>query len=518
VVGSGASIKRSILWDRVFVDGKSALRGAVVCSKTRIRQESELYEGSVVGADCTLGKGCLVKPQVKIWPGKTIDSGSQLSASLVWGQRCSGSLLCSQGVLGLVNVELTPSTVARLGMAWGNTLKAGDSVQISCDGEPAGKMLKRALIAGALSAGVQVTDLGTLPVPAARLAVTRTKAKAAAYLGMAHQAENALLLQFFGHNGLSLGTVEQRKLESCYQREEFRLGKIGEVQFQPGALESYLEQLLVSLPPIKRERIMEPVVAVPKGILAQFTSRFLSALGVGSLILEEERPSSEEKGWLSAVQLCQMVLEHKAPFGVRIEAGGERLLLVDEDGSPVSRELMWAVLAKLALAGGQRKLAAPVTAPNVLEEIAQEYDGTVTRTASDTRSILEEQMAENQENLFFPVCDAFAFLGQLLAYLSQGQSSLSQLLGQIPSFHRSQRKVSCPWELRGKVMRRLVEQEHEQLDLVDGIKIPQNIGWALVLPDEKEPYFQVYSEAQSQEEADLLAAAYMERIGAFQED
>ncbi len=153
-----------------------------------------------------------------------------------------------------------------------------------------------------------------------------------------------------------------------------------------------------------------------------------------------------------------------------------------------------------------------------MEEIAQEYDGTVTRTASDTRSILEEQMAENQENLFFPVCDAFAFLGQLLAYLSQGQSSLSQLLGQIPSFHRSQRKVSCPWELRGKVMRRLVEQEHEQLDLVDGIKIPQNIGWALVLPDEKEPYFQVYSEAQSQEEADLLAAAYMERIGAFQED
>ena len=142
VVGRGASIKRSILWDRVFVDGRSALRGTVVCSKTRIRQDSELYEGSVVGADCSLGKGCLVKPQVKIWPGKAIDSGSKLTTSLVWGQRCSSSLVCSRGVVGLVGVELTPASVARLGTAWGNILKEGDQVQVSCDGEKASRMLK----------------------------------------------------------------------------------------------------------------------------------------------------------------------------------------------------------------------------------------------------------------------------------------------------------------------------------------------------------------------------------------
>ncbi len=68
------------------------------------------------------------------------------------------------------------------------------------------------------------------------------------------------------------------------------------------------------------------------------------------------------------------------------------------------------------------------------------------------------------------------------------------------------------------MMRQLVEQAGGKLDLVDGIKIPQEVGWALVLPDEREPYFQIYSEAGSQEEADLLASAYMERIGAFREE
>lgn len=515
VVGSGASLKRSILWDRVFVEGKSALRGAVICAKTRIRQESEIYEGAVVGADCSLGKGCLVKPQVKIWPGKTIDSGSKLDSSLVWGQRCSGSLLGSQGVLGIVNVELTPAAVARLGTAWGNTLKDGDSVQVSCDGEAESRMLKRALIAGALAAGVQVTDLGTLPVPAARLAVAKTKAKAAAHLGVAHQAQDSILVQFFDEKGLTLGTGEQRKLENIYQREEFRLGKVGAVQFQPGALESYLEHLVLNLPSLNREKQLEPTVAVPKGVLAQFASRFLTSLGIGSVIMEEAAPPCQEKGWLSAVRLSQMVVEQGAPFGVRIEAGGERLLLVDEKGSPVGEELMWALMTKMALEDGQRQLSVPVTAPSVLEEMAEEYGGTVARTASDPRSILEGTV-DSKQGALFPVYDAFAFLGQLLAYLSKINLSLSQVLAQIPKFNRSQRTVSCPWELRGRVMRQLVEEEIGELQLVDGIKIPQNVGWALVLPDEAEPFFQVYSEASSQEEADMLATAYMERIGAFQ--
>ena len=515
VVGGGASLKRTILWDRVFVDSKSALRGAVVCSKTRIGQEAELYEGAVVGADCALGRGCLVKPQVKIWPGKTIDSGSKLTSSLIWGQRCSGSLLGSQGVMGIVNVELTPTSVARLGTAWGNTLKETDTVQVSSDGQAASRMLKRALVAGALASGVQVVDLGTLPLPAARLAVTKTKAKAAAYLGLAHQAKDAILIQFFDEQGLALSTAQSRKLENTYQREEFRLGRVGDVEFQPGALESYLEHLTINLPSPSRDRQLEPVVAVPRGVLAQFATRFLGSLGVGSVIMEQDAPFCQEKGWLSAVRLSQMVVEGRAPFGISIEGGGERLLLVDEQGAPVGEELLWALLGKLALEGGQRRLSVPVTAPGVLEEMAEEYGAMVERTASDSRSVLEGTLDPGAGELF-PIYDAFAFLGYLLAYLSKQELSLSQLLTKIPSFHRSQRTVPCPWELRGRVMRQLVEEEEGELELVDGIKIPQGVGWALVLPDEAEPCFQVYSEAQSQEEADLLATAYMERIGSFQ--
>lgn len=513
VVRSGASIKRSILWDRVFIDNKSALRGAVLSSKTRVGEESELYEGAVLGADCVLGAGCLVKPDVKIWPGKKIHSGSKLKSSLVWGQRAGTSLLGREGAVGIVNVELTPAFAALLGTAWGNIHKDGEAVQVSSSGTKEARVLKRALIAGALAAGVEVTDLGTLPQPAARVAVGKTGARGAAYLSSEESREAAARIEFFDENGLALSTAQLRQLETILAREEFRPGNFGDLKFQPGALEGYLEHLLLKLPPVKRERELAPVVTVPKGILAQFAARFLETLGVGSIIREEEALLSREQRWLSQVRLSQLVVESKSPFGIGIEGSGEKMLLVDERGRVVSQDLIWALLAKLRLSGGVRKLQAPVTAPSVLEEMAEELGAEVARVGADSRSVLEGM--EEQGSLF-PIYDAFAFLGSLLAFLAEREKSLSQILEEIPSFHRSESTAACPWELRGKVMRQLVESEVGELELIDGVKITEGVGWALVLPDDREPCFRVYSEAKSQEEADLLASAYMERIGSFQ--
>ena len=52
---------------------------------------------------------------------------------------------------------------------------------------------------------------------------------------------------------------------------------------------------------------------------------------------------------------------------------------------------------------------------------------------------------------------------------------------------------------------------------MDGLKSPGG-GLGFGFAGRKGPYFQIYSEAGSQEEADLLASAYMERIGAFREE
>ena len=70
-----------------------------------------------------------------------------------------------------------------------------------------------------------------------------------------------------------------------------------------------------------------------------------------------------------------------------------------------------------------------------------------------------------------------------------------------------------PWEQKGSVMRVLVEQSKDRtVDLVDGVRIHHDQGWALVLPDPDEPTTSVIAEATSTEAATRLADEYVRRI------
>ena len=53
-----------------------------------------------------------------------------------------------------------------------------------------------------------------------------------------------------------------------------------------------------------------------------------------------------------------------------------------------------------------------------------------------------------------------------------------------------------PWEQKGMVMRTMVERLGDRdVVLVDGVKVPEDDGWALVLPDPEEPVTHVWAEA-----------------------
>ncbi|HHX73635.1 MAG TPA: NDP-sugar synthase, partial [Firmicutes bacterium] len=93
VIGSGtqveaeASVKRSILFRNTYIGPRAELRGAVLCNRVRVMSGTSLFEGAVVGDDCVLEENVTVKPDVRIWPHKRIESGSMLAESVIWGTK-----------------------------------------------------------------------------------------------------------------------------------------------------------------------------------------------------------------------------------------------------------------------------------------------------------------------------------------------------------------------------------------------------------------------------------------------
>jgi mannose-1-phosphate guanylyltransferase/phosphomannomutase len=95
------------------------------------------------------------------------------------------------------------------------------------------------------------------------------------------------------------------------------------------------------------------------------------------------------------------------------------------------------------------------------------------------------------------------------------QTPLSEVRRGLPVSAYITATEFCPWEAKGKVMRRLLE-EHQgrDLDLVDGLKVFVDGGFVLVRPDPDEPSYHVVASVDDPELAQRLVDEYLDRVRA----
>ena len=114
---------------------------------------------------------------------------------------------------------------------------------------------------------------------------------------------------------------------------------------------------------------------------------------------------------------------------------------------------------------------------------------------------------------FLPAYDATATLVELVSMLGSTGQSLSKLVRSLPPVHIAHETVMTPWEQKGMVMRTIVEQlDGRELVLIDGVKVVEDDGWALVLPDPDEPLTHIWAEGPSEARARARAQQYAVRL------
>ncbi|MGH7759369.1 MAG: hypothetical protein ACREN7_08660, partial [Candidatus Dormibacteria bacterium] len=514
VVDAGAKVSNTVLWPQVYIGERSRLRQAVVCSSATIKPDVLLEDSSVIGDDCTIGSRSVVEQGVRIWPGKEIEPGSVVHESVIWAGTWRSSLFSKAGITGIINVELTPEWCARLGAAWSATQPRGSHLAICRDRSPGSGMIKRAMIAGMISAGAQVVDLGELPVP-----VTCHYTRESSVVGTVHvlasplDARSADLL-VLDERGMALDRRGERRLENTFFREDFRRvlpGEITDILAPQGTLDAYAAHAISQLDrqAIDRSRT-RVLVDFAFSSASLVLPHLLRELGLEAITLragfEEEaailpQARSREDELQQASAITGAV---SARLGARLYPSAQRLILIDDEGAVMPYEEASCILAMLALqARGPGKVVAPVSASSRLGQVVQENGGQLVLTRADSASIV--RAATRNEALF--ACDetgGFVWPSHLSAYdgiytllatvemLVTQDKHLSELRRRLEPASHLEEAVACPWEVKGEVMRRLVEDyRKERLDLTDGLKVAVDGGWALVLPDPDRPSYRV---------------------------
>lgn len=531
IVDSRANIDRSIIWRNCYIGEDVELRGAIVSRQCSLRAKSALYEGVVVGDNSIIGEGAALHAGVKLWPGKEVDPGAVIKSSIIWGSQGRRVLFGRYGVTGVINVDLTPEFAARLGAAFGASLPRGSVVTINRDQHPGSRMLKRAVIAGLPSAGVNVQDLQTVPIPVARYYTAKTAAAGGVHVRISPFDQRVVDIRFFGSDGMNLSKHEERDIERVFFREDLRrafMGGIGQISYASDVIPRYSAGFLAA---VDQEAIrsagFDIVVDYAFASTSQVLPEILQALAVTTTPLgarvDPAHISIEEEMFLSERRRLGVIVSALgSDLGVRLDVGGEKMFLVDHTGAQVPEPISCAAMVELALRSWPGStVAAPVNQSSALEAIARRHGGRVVRTAVDQASIMHTAsnadvvMAADGTGLFFfprfqPVADGMMAVVMLLQWLAQQRTSLLDVVTDLPPVHTVSAAVHCAWDVKGAVMRRLQSQGNMgDMQVIDGVRLA--LGgerWVLIRPDPDRPIFHVTAEAENDEESAALLAEY----------
>ncbi len=541
VVKPGAFLHRAVVQDNAQIGPQTNLRGCVIGKSTDVLRAARIEEGAVIGDECVIEEEAFVSHDVKVYPFKTIEAGAVVNTSVIWESRGQRSLFGPRGVSGLVNVEITPELVVRLGSAYATTLRKGSTVTTARDGSRAARALKRAVTSALTASAIDVRDLEVAPMPLVRFDVRSSDAAGGVVIRATEGDAERVDIIFLDSEGSDLSSAVQRKLDRVVSRQEFRRAfpdEIGELRFPARTAGSYARDLLDRVDTSGlSEADLKIVIDADGGAASLVLPTLLGHLGVDALTvngrLDETFPAGPPGARQRALdRLGELVASSRAAFGVRFDHTGERITIVDERGDLIDDER--ALLVFLDLVASENRgaeVALPVTTTRVADQVTRFHGLTVRRTSLSAADLTR---AAGEANVVFaadgrggfvvpefaPAIDGVAAFVKLAALVARTRLPLSAIDARIPAISVLRRSVATPWAAKGTVMRRVVESVDPDggctIDTTDGVRVVQPDGsWVLVLPDPAEAVTHLWAEGCATTDAGQLLQRWGAVVAAF---
>jgi mannose-1-phosphate guanylyltransferase / phosphomannomutase len=536
VLSNGVTLRDHARTARCVIDastylGRSVLvEGAVVGRSCDIRAHSRIQEGAAIGDNCTIGEQSVVMPSIRIYPFKEVESGAVVDRHLIWESRLASRLFGRDAIAGLINVDLTPETALRIGIALGTALDRGASVATSRAAPPSARLLKRAVLSGIISTGVDVADLQVMPAAVTRHLVKAEGLGAGVHVRPSAADPEVVEIQIFEAPGIQATPELIKEVEKNYLRQEFRRAawdQVGQITFPGRAVQSYIQDLLRTLDVESiRSRGFRIVVDYSQSAASLVLPMVLGALEVEAVSAHPytggTAPGAGTRLSEALGQAKRLVTAVGADFGVVLDESGERIYLVDEQAHEVAVEQELLLFLSLLTSNGQGgRLAFPTTVTSLVERLVQGTKLEVTRTPASLTALTRAAAGDGVIFAgsvgggfvfpdFLPAYDGVASLCKLLELLAPVRKPLSELVADLPQSKVVHRQVRCPWGRKGAVMRILTEQtKGKKVETLDGIKVYERRGWVQVLPDPDEPLVHVYAEGGTEEDTARLEEEFL---------
>jgi len=428
----------------------------------------------------------------------------------------------TSGIRGVIGNGLDPVLITRYAAAFGTFLKKGKLV-LGRDSRPSGDMVHRAVVAGLVSVGIDVIDIGIVPTPTVEIAVKGLKAAGGICITASHNPAPWNALKFFNDHGEFITPAQYKKLDSIFNGNKFAYTDhkgLGSVSTDDSWIEHHIRQLFklkaVNRPAIRRQKFKVVVDAI-NGAGSVALPEMLRRLGVqvvcinckgdGDFVHEPEPIPENLKA------LGRAVRKHRADLGMACDPDADRLALVDETGTPIGEELTLAIAVPVVLAVQSGPTVINLSTSNVTADAAREAGSKVIYSKVGEANVVEMMHkrkavigGEGNGGVIYPSFhagrDSLIAGALVLSALAKKKISLSGLVDTLGRYYTVKTKAPLP----GNFATRLARFEREapkllgpvRVDKKDGLRFDFPQGWVQIRSSNTEPIFRLIVETDNE--------------------
>lgn len=450
-------------------------------------------------------------------------------------------IISVSGVRGEIGVSLDVSVITRFAMAFG-TFVGGRTVVVGRDSRTSSPTVRHAVLAGLFATGCHVIDVGLCPTPTILLIAKALHAQGSITITASHNPVAWNGIEFAAASGRLLTQAERDELMRIYETEDFALAPWNE----QGTLETYDEAIAYHLERVRHARWLAPdsirkaglkvVLDCGNGAGSVISPSLLRKLGCRivelNCVADGHFRRSAEPTPEALDELCETVRASKADIGFAHDGDADRLVLVTDQGIPLSGEWTLALVVDFILGKTKGDVVATVSTSRMLDDIAAKHGVRLHRTKVGVGWVVEKMRevnaaigGEGTGGVVYPdihwTTDGIASIAAITQYLAESGSTVTQLVESMPQYQMCRKKLEIPsQELASRLIERALKVYEEAsaigkeplLELTDGVKRVWDDRWVNIRPSGTEPVIRVFSEAPTLAEAERLCDETLETL------
>ena len=434
---------------------------------------------------------------------------------------------------GFQGENLTPIDAVKYAAAYGSWVKQqreknNYTVVVGRDARISGNMMQQLVMNTLIGLGIHVVDLDLSTTPTVEVAVMLEHADGGIILTASHNPKQWNALKLLNHKGEFLDANEGQKILDIAENDNINFSEVddlGKITSNQAYIDLHIDEILdlslVDVEAIKKAKFKVVVDGVNStGGIA--VPALLEALGVEPIKLycnpTGEFPHNPEPLQEHLGDLMNRVVNEHADFGLVVDPDVDRLAFVDEKGAMFGEEYTLVAVADYVLQHTPGNTVSNMSSSRALRDITEKRNGKYTASAVGEVNVVVKMKetnavigGEGNGGIIYPELhygrDSLVGIALFLSYLADLRISVSALRKTYTSYFMSKKKIELTPQLDVDKLLKAMELKYadEEINNIDGVKIDFDDNWVHLRKSNTEPIIRIYTEAKSQEEADLLA-------------